>query len=202
LVGFASIYLSIILFAKDKLRKNGVCVAYESTRVIKALQEGLGGIRDVLIDGTQEAYCKIYAKADRPFRLAAGSNAFINSSPRYLIEALGTILIAVLAASLVGGNSEFVDSIPFLGALALGAQKSLPLMQQFYAAWSLIKGSQASVADAMILLDQPFPANIDLQNNAKLNFTKEIYSIQRHFLSTLILPIYYTQQQTQHLAQN
>lgn len=174
MIGIALIYISIILFTKDKLKKNSVRVSYESTRVIKALQEGLGGIRDVLIDGSQEAYCKIYSMADRPYRIAAGSNAFINSSPRYLIEALGTILIAVLAASLTGESSEFVDSIPFLGALALGAQKSLPLMQQFYAAWTSIKGSQASVSDAMMLLEQPLPSNHHAAQRGALNFEESI----------------------------
>jgi ABC-type multidrug transport system fused ATPase/permease subunit len=174
IIGFAVIYLLIIYFVKEKLSKNGIRVSYESTQTIKALQEGLGGIRDVLIDGTQETFCKIYSKADRPYRKAAGSNAFINSSPRYLIEALGIILIATLAVSFVGGDSGFLDSIPFLGALALGAQKSLPLMQQFYASWTSIKGSQASVADAMYLLDQPLPIDIDLNRKYEINFEKKI----------------------------
>lgn len=174
LIGFAFIYFSIILFAKEKLKRNSIRVAHESTRVIKALQEGLGGIRDVLIDGTQEVYCRIYSSADRPFRAAAGTNALINSSPRYLIEALGIVLIAVLAASLVDSESEFVDSVPFLGALALGAQKALPLMQQFYAAWTTIKGSQASVAEAMMLLDQPMPQDLANYKNTTLDFIKKI----------------------------
>jgi ATP-binding cassette subfamily B protein len=174
IIGFTVIYLLIIFFVKERLRKNGVRVSYESTQVIKALQEGLGGIRDVLINGTQEVFCKIYSKSDRPYRKAAGSNAFINSSPRYLIEALGTILIAILAVSFMGERSGFVNSIPFLGALALGAQKSLPLMQQFYASWTSIKGSQASVADAMRLLDQPLPSDLNFSNKTELTFERNI----------------------------
>ena len=35
--------------------------------MIKSLQEGLGGVRDVLIDGTQEFYCDRYQNADLSF---------------------------------------------------------------------------------------------------------------------------------------
>jgi hypothetical protein len=47
------------------------------------LQEGLGGIRDVLLDGSQAAYCQIYRSADLPLRRAQGDNQFVSQSPRY-----------------------------------------------------------------------------------------------------------------------
>ena len=64
---------------------------------MKALQEGLGGIRDVLLDGTQPVYCDAYRQADQPLRRAQGNNIFIAQSPRYAMEALGMVLIAALA---------------------------------------------------------------------------------------------------------
>jgi ATP-binding cassette subfamily B protein len=42
-----------------------------------------------------------------------------------------------------------------LGALALGAQRLLPAMQQSHGAWASIAGHHASLADAIDLLDQP-----------------------------------------------
>ena len=55
--GFGGSYVSISWFARRKLRHNSRRIAYEHTQVVKALQEGLGGIRDVLLDGTQPVYC-------------------------------------------------------------------------------------------------------------------------------------------------
>jgi ATP-binding cassette subfamily B protein len=68
--GFGLLYLVIIRLTRKKLLSNSQFMARESTYVIKALQEGLGGIRDVLIDGTQEIYCQVYKNADLSLRRA------------------------------------------------------------------------------------------------------------------------------------
>ena len=95
-------------------------IADQSTQMIKSLQEGLGGIRDVLIDGAQHFYCKLYRNADLPLRRAAGDNAFIGGSPRYAMEAIGMTLIAGLAYVMTQQESGVAAAIPMLGALALG----------------------------------------------------------------------------------
>ena len=57
--GFA--YGLIAMSARKKLLGNSQIMAYEQNRVVRALQEGLGAIRDVLLDGTQNVYVDIYA---------------------------------------------------------------------------------------------------------------------------------------------
>lgn len=156
--GFGVIYGFIAWFTRRKLLSNSQIVARESDRVIKALQEGLGGIRDVLIDGSQDAYCKIYRDSDIPTRRALGSTAFISASPRFAMEALGMLLIVLLAYSLARQPDGIAKAIPILGALALGAQRLLPVLQQAYTAWANVSGSHASLQDALELLDQPLPA--------------------------------------------
>ncbi len=155
--GFGLIYLVIIRFTRKKLSINSERMAHESTQVIKSLQEGLGGIRDVLIDGSQATYCQIYSNADLPLRRAQGSTAFIAASPRYAMESLGLMLIATLAYSLAQQTDGIAKAIPVLGALALGAQRLLPVLQQAYGAWTGIRGMQASLQNALELLDQPLP---------------------------------------------
>jgi ATP-binding cassette, subfamily B, bacterial PglK len=68
--GFACIYLFIIRLTRTRAKANSQKIARNSSQVIKALQEGLGGIRDVLIDGSQATYCQIYRQADLPLRRA------------------------------------------------------------------------------------------------------------------------------------
>lgn len=154
--GFASIYLLVIFIVKKKLQSDSRLIAKESTSIVKALQEGLGGIRDVLIDGTQEQYCKIYRSADVPLRRAQGNSVVIAYAPRLLVEGLGMSLIAMLAYWLTtGANGGLVNAIPTLGVLALGAQRILPVLQQGYASWVSLQGGARSVQDALDLLDQP-----------------------------------------------
>ena len=156
---FALFYWIITFFTKNFLQRNSQLIADQSTQMVKSLQEGLGGIRDVLIDGTQEFYCKLYQNSDLSLRRASGDNVFIASSPRYLMEAIGMILIAILAYSLTLQEGGMVVAIPVLGALAVGAQKLLPALQQAYGSYSLIKGAKSSFIDVLNLLNQPMPYN-------------------------------------------
>jgi ATP-binding cassette, subfamily B, bacterial PglK len=52
-ISFALLYWLVIRYTKNHLKNNSQIIADQSTQMLKALQEGLGGIRDVLIDGTQ-----------------------------------------------------------------------------------------------------------------------------------------------------
>lgn len=159
--GFGLIYAVIIKLTRKQQLINSKCIARESTQIIKSLQEGLGGIRDVLIDGSQAVYCQIYQSADHPVRKAQGNNSFIGASPRFGIEALGMMLIALLAYALARQPDGIAKAIPVLGALALGAQRLLPVLQQAYGSWSSIQGGQISLRDTLDLLDQPLPDYVD-----------------------------------------
>ncbi len=124
---------------------------------LKALQEGLGAIRDVLMDGTQEFYRRIYRRSDLPMRLVESKSNFVDEFPRYLLEALGLMLIAgftLLISLQQGSTTRF---LPLLGVFALGSQKLLPALQQVYAGWVNLCYSKYSMIGVLGLLDQPLP---------------------------------------------
>ena len=173
--GFGCIYLVIIMLTKGKLTSNSKKMAYYSTSTIKSLQEGLGGIRDILIDGNQELYCQHYLRSEKELRQAQGSVQFISHSPRYVIEALGMILIAIVVFAISSNSyTEAVDSIPILGALALCAQRLLPLLQQSYLGWTSMRGSQHALHDTLQLLDQKLPDYLTGYKGEYLVFDKKI----------------------------
>lgn len=179
--GFGLIYTLIIRFTRSSLLINSQINARESTQVIKSLQEGLGGIRDVLIDGSQATYCQIYRNADLQLRRAQGNSIFIGGSPRYAMEALGILLISALAYSLAQQEDGIAKAIPVLGALAIGAQRFLPALQQAYGAWSGIQGNQTSLQDTLELLDQPLPDYADQQAAQPISFNHTICINQLDF---------------------
>ena len=174
LIGFGLIYFLVIKITHRKIRRNSEIIAQYSTKLIKSLQEGLGGIRDILIDGTQNFFSNIYKKSDSLLRKATGDNTFIAASPRYLLEALGMVLIATLAYSLRTYSTNFNLVIPTLGALALGAQRLLPTMQLLYDSYTNLKGAQASLNDVLILLRQRLPVYAQNQSKEKFNFKNNI----------------------------
>ena len=183
--GFGASYGLITWMCRRQLHRNSERIAHEQSQVVKALQEGLGGIRDVLLDGTQPIYCDIYQKADKPLRLAQGSNTFIAGSPRYAMEALGLVLIAALTFGLSQQDEGISAALPLLGALALGAQRLLPALQQVYSAWANIVGNYASLLETIALLDQPLPAEILRSDSSPLHMQDAIRleSVRFRYLS-------------------
>ena len=136
--GFGSSYVLITLLSRRQLHRNSHRIALEQTQVLKALQEGLGGIRDVLLDGAQSIYCDVFRRADLTLRRAQGIIVFIGGSPRYAMEAMGMVVIAALAYSLSQHAGGISKALPILGMLALGAQRLLPSLQQLYHPWRLL----------------------------------------------------------------
>lgn len=174
LIVFGGAYGSIFWLTRSKLRDNSQKIAIEQTYVVKALQEGLGGVRDVLLDGTQPVYCNVFSRASGELRRAQANNVFIGGSPRFAMEALGMVLIALLAYSFSTRSGGLSTVLPVLGALALGAQRMLPALQQAYNAWATIRGSHTSLGETINLLDQPVAPGLLLPPPPALHFSDEL----------------------------
>ena len=160
--GFGGIYSIIMLFSKKQLSFSSKQISKNQGLILKSLQEGLGGIRDVLIDGVQSYYCKAYRSADLPLRRARANVQIIGTTPRFVIEALGMSLIAIIAFLLSNKSTDIASAIPILGTLVFGTQRLLPLLQQSYASWSLIRSDVSSLSDTLELLEQPLPHHMIL----------------------------------------
>lgn len=154
---FGGCYGLLFAVSSRRLNSNSRRFSETSQLQLKALQEGLGAIRDVLMDGTQEFYRGIYRKSDLPMRLIQAQRNFIDTFPRYLLEALGLMLIAgftLLISLQQGSTTKF---LPLLGIFALGAQKLLPALQQVYAGLVNLSYSRYALIGVLGFLDQPLP---------------------------------------------
>jgi ATP-binding cassette subfamily B protein len=182
LVGsMGSIYLTLTFFNKRKLDLYSTFIPKKAADLVRLLQEGFGGIRDVLIDGTQDFYCKLYVDSDLTLRKAQASIQFIGSCPRYLMESLGMILIAILAYLYAGNTNELSSVIPALGLLALGIQRILPVAQQFYSAWTNLRGSRGTLVNVLSRLEKPLPPLNLLDASKQLEFKSSLIFDSVHF---------------------
>ena len=169
---FGGSYILIGFFSRRALVVNGRIINDSRAGVVKSLQEGIGAIRDVILDGTQNIYLDIYRTSDRPQRQYQARNQFLSLFPRFSLEALGLIAIAVLATVLSAQKGGGASALPVLGAFALGAQRLLPAMQQTYSGWSSLKGFAADLEGVLEMLQQPLPAVLEV--NQKLVFNSEV----------------------------
>lgn len=178
---FGVSYLVISRATRGALRRNSTRVAAEQVRVVKAVQEGLGGIRDVILDGTHDVYTEVYHNADLPLRRSQANVTFISRSPRYLMEVVGMVALAGVAY-VVARQGEITTALPTLGALVLGAQRLLPALQQAYASWAQVNGSLASLEDVVELIEQPMPEGAaDASSGPPLEFHNSITLEQLEF---------------------
>jgi ABC-type bacteriocin/lantibiotic exporter with double-glycine peptidase domain len=172
--GIGLIYLAIHKVSRMRLQANSRRVAESSTQIIKCLQEGLGGIRDILLDHSQAVYCAAYKRADSRLRRAQSENLITSEVPRYVVEALGICLIALLALKLAYETEKFQLVLPLLGAIAVAAQRLLPLLQQIYQACTSLNGSDQSLRDTLDLLEQPLPEIAHQSRALPLKFENRI----------------------------
>lgn len=173
-IGFGAVYICISKFSRSRLQKNSEEIAIESENLIRSLQEGLGAIRDILIDGTQPIFISAYQKTDVALRKAQCNNNVIAASPRFVVEAFGIILIAIVSFYYSFRASGLIEVLPVLGMLVLAAQRLLPALQQIYAAWACVVGMQASLIDAISLLNQKMPICQDGRKVEELVFAEKI----------------------------
>lgn len=171
---FSSAYFCIAYFSKKRLLKNSKYILRDNVSLIKATQEGLGSIRDVLIHNSHKTYLDLYRGSDRPIRLKEAENISLAAFPRFLLEAFGIVLISLLAYFLSIRDFPKYDIIPLLGTLALAAQRMLPAMQQIYSCWASIKSNIASVNKVIAILNSSINVKENIDSTKKLVFNKEI----------------------------
>lgn len=177
MIVFVIVYVSLMKIIRKRLKLNSQHIATESTQIIKTLQEGLGGIRDILIDGTQQNFSDKYKKSVVIFRKAQAENQIFGNAPKFFLEGIGMLFIAFFAYTLSTQPNEHISMIPILVGIVLSMQRLLPLLQQMFQSWSLIQGAQASLSDSIDFLELTLPDNKVNTNERKvvpIDFKKEI----------------------------
>jgi len=185
--GLSLIYLIVQKITQNKLDRNSEVMSKYSVKVIQTLQEGMGAIRDVIIGNKHQAYINKYKRNVIPLRRAQASNSFIGGAPRYLAESIAITFIALMA--LYYTRNEIIENtLPLMGALALGAQRMLPLAQQIFGSIAAIRGGNKSLEDALDLLEKKY--DIEKRENGEkeiiFNNNIEIKNIEYSYPNTEI----------------
>ena len=182
---FGIAYGLLAVASRRRLHQNGERIAAAMNQRTQALQEGLGAIRDVLLDGSQATYLEVYRRADRPQRQLESINGFLTMFPRYALEALGLVAIGLLGGLLVLQRGGGVAVIPMLGALALGAQRLLPALQQIYSGWARLNSCRAALTATIDLLEQPLPHHQAVAEPLALQQTLRLQAVRFRYAPEL-----------------
>ena len=168
------VYVGVSTAAHRRLARHSSVVSTSFGERIGVIQESLGGIRDVILDEAQPLYLDAFRRIDRQLSRARAASTFIATAPRFAVEAAGIALVAGAAFFLSLGEGGFAGALPVLGALALGAQRLLPLVQQVYHGWTSIRANRRITEDIIELLRLPVETDDEGGDVAPLPLEREI----------------------------
>ncbi|MFN9624011.1 MAG: ABC transporter ATP-binding protein [Cyanobacteriota bacterium] len=153
-IAFLGSYGALAQFNRRRLQRISTLSDRYSHRSLKAQQEGLGAIRDVLLDRSQPLFVEAYRQAQRPLMLLQAEADTTAGLPRFALEAMGGVAIAGSVLWLLprGGVAQ---ALPTVGAIALGFQRLLPAVQQLYGASTYLGAYRDALASGLELLEQP-----------------------------------------------
>jgi len=152
---FGGLYLIVSILTARRLEVNSATAAQAHDDRFKIVQESLGGIRDVIVDASQPVFVDAFSRSDRRFNDARASNLFIGSAPRSIVETGGMLVVAGVALLLWAREGSLLPALPILGALAVGAFRLIPVLQQLFYSWTVVAGNRASAAQVLEYLDLP-----------------------------------------------
>ena len=154
---FGSSYFFLSTVTRQRMLQISSRQADRQQALIQTVQEGLGGIRDVLLDQSQRFHLRRYRENDVPLRRLSAQATFLGEFPAYVFQAIGMVSLAILAYFIVAHRGGISTALPVIGSLALGAQRLLPSLQICFAAVSKLRSSSADLAAVVKLLEQPLP---------------------------------------------
>jgi len=152
---FALVYVLVSAVVGKRLAANSAVVGTAYHERLRVEQESLGGIRDVIIDNSQAMHLDLLDRANGRLVRARATTNFMAQAPRYIIEAAAVVVVVVIALVLSNEPGGIALAIPFLGALAVGAQRLLPLVQTAYAGWSVAAANRSIISQVVELLRLP-----------------------------------------------
>ena len=185
---FGFLYLTLASAIKTKLNSNSKNISRFNKLFIKSIQEGIGAIRDVILNGNQNFYIKECYKENRSLRIIQCENKFLTNFSKYLFEGIGIITIALIGIILVYQNKNSTQILSLLGAIGLGTQKLLPALQEIFRSWGLIKSNSEDLKIVSNILKEPeinslgYTQKLNLKNSIKLNSIKFRYNGNKNYV--------------------
>jgi len=169
---FFNIYILISVAVNKTLKINSKIINNELENQLKAINTGLGGIKEVILNNSQSYFRNNFINSDKEMRMQIANNKIISLIPKYFIEFAAITFALFISIFISDDNSDPGLTIAILGGLAFGIQKLLPAMQQIYYGWTYIKSYEASFLNIFDLIEKQnyCPKIINFPKDKKINF--------------------------------
>ncbi len=137
LISFIIVFIYIIITSNinKKISRYGQIEVNANKDIVQILQEGLGSIKNVILENNNGYHTGKFEKSVGIARKYQSIVSLLAQSPKFIIEALGFTILSIIGYS-ISINQNNINGLAFLGSFALGAQKLLPAIQNIYSSWT------------------------------------------------------------------
>ena len=142
---FIATYIILFRIVRTRLASFGKATSDVTEQRFRLMNEGFGGIKDVLLLGRDADFIGRFNKTGNILAYSLGTTNAIIQIPRYLVEliAFGSIILLILYL-MVSYEANLGIILPILSIYAVGAIKLLPAFQQIYGSIGVIKANLAA----------------------------------------------------------
>jgi ATP-binding cassette subfamily B protein len=167
-------YFFVIILLKKRLLSKSHMIDQSIQGVNRTVIDTLDMYRELILGGNPKYFQDELNFSDQSFRYSKAYVQFYTTSPKFVLESLGMVIILIIAFYANFINSSLSATI----ALAVGLQRALPYVQQVYNSWGNIKGSEMT----SINLIETFELVADNQDKSQINLLpvkndKNIFSL-------------------------
>ena len=139
---FAISYFFLFKGVRNRLNKNGIAISEVNEERFRLMNEGFGGIKDLLLMGRDNDFINRFNRSGKTLAYSQGTNAALAQAPRYFVEllAFGSMIVLILYL-IASHNGNLGMILPILSVYAIGIIKLLPAFQQIYSSIAIIKAN-------------------------------------------------------------
>ena len=145
-------YILITLLVRPRLNRNGVVESTTHQAMLKVLQESLGSMRYVILNGNYNIFIREYRKKYYQYKMAKTTLTILRQAPRFFVEIIGVLAICSLTILFSIKNSNLEGYLPFLGFIAMGSHRLISSVNQCYNAIGSIISTNFSLQKIVKLL--------------------------------------------------
>ena len=139
---FAISYFFLFKGVRNRLNKNGIAISEVNEERYRLMNEGFGGIKDVLLMGRDNDFINRFNKTGKTLAYSQGTNVALAQAPRYFVELLAFgSMISLILYLIVSHNGNLGMILPIISVYAIGTIKLLPAFQQIYSSVAIIRAN-------------------------------------------------------------
>jgi ATP-binding cassette, subfamily B, bacterial PglK len=157
-ISMGTLYGAIFLVTRRYLRRIGTESVERSAARLKAVNEALGGFKDLRVIGREASAYRRYLVPSRRHSEIHAARTAISGLPRFALEALAVGGLVLIASLMAGREGGVAGALPLLGAYAFAGMRMLPAIQTVFGAAARLRFASGSLdtleADFVDLRDE------------------------------------------------